>query len=390
MSIDADIAGNTVTADLGTAPPTPHPEVLTSREFCVRGLRNGVQDFDEDAADLIALDITLEGYNPPPAPPVAPTTLSGAINNVSSTLTYSATPPSADPFESGDGIWVDSERMRVTSVNTATNNLTVVRGFADTSAAAHASGSTISMAEGMVGWGVALLYEDSAFTVSENVGAMMIGALAASDPIDTSFTPTEGDDRVEFGAIDSGFPGSAETGSGVLSRVSLEIDPAAASGMYELRLANAEVINTLNETNTPNVLRSAKIAIGTPCPSEYDGDGFSEADEIAIGTNPEDPCGEITTVSPIFSRSWPADLKADGEFSVNRVDLQDIASFLAPTTRFNTSSGDLGFHVRWDISPGNGPSDDTINIIDLGRLLTVAPEMFGGSQAFNHETPCTP
>jgi hypothetical protein len=129
---------------------------------------------------------------------------------------------------------------------------------------------------------------------------------------------------------------------------------------------------------------------GDACDLEDDGDGFSDADELAIGTNQLDPCGSPTGGPPVYSQSWPGDVFADPPVSHNRIDLQDIASFLAPTNRFNTSSGDPGFHIRWDVSPGTGGGSETINIIDMGRLLTVSPDMFGGNRAWNYGTPCTP
>ena len=66
-----------------------------------------------------------------------------------------------------------------------------------------------------------------------------------------------------------------------------------------------------------------------------------------------------------------------------KVDLSDVASFLAPMRRVSTSLGQAGFDARWDISPGSGIFQSTINIQDITALATVAPPMFGGAKAFN-------
>jgi hypothetical protein len=72
--------------------------------------------------------------------------------------------------------------------------------------------------------------------------------------------------------------------------------------------------------------------------------------------------------------------------SANKVDIQDIMSFIAPVRRLNTSSGEAGYDSRWDLSPGAGPFADTINMQDLTSLVTLAPPMFSGTRAFGGPT----
>ncbi len=130
-------------------------------------------------------------------------------------------------------------------------------------------------------------------------------------------------------------------------------------------------------------------SMGDACDPEDDGDGFTDAAEANVVTNPLDNCGNPTGSSPVYSQSWPADLRADG-LSTNKIDLQDLASYIAPVRRINTSPGDAGFNIRWDVSPGSGGLGKVLNIADLSYIVTVQPLMFGGStRAFNGPA-CTP
>jgi len=119
----------------------------------------------------------------------------------------------------------------------------------------------------------------------------------------------------------------------------------------------------------------------TPSTSDFDGDGFLNATELAVTTNFAADCGNFDTSKPSApSRNWPADLASGA--SANKVDLADISSFIAPLRRINTSAGQAGFDGRWDISPGAGGFGSTLNIQDITTLTMVAPPMFGGVRAF--------
>ena len=100
-----------------------------------------------------------------------------------------------------------------------------------------------------------------------------------------------------------------------------------------------------------------------------------------MATNFAADCGNFDTSKPgAPSLNWPADL-ASGQ-SANKVDLADITSFIVPVRRINASPGQAGFDARWDISPGAGGFQGTINILDITTLATVHPPMFGGARAF--------
>lgn len=123
-------------------------------------------------------------------------------------------------------------------------------------------------------------------------------------------------------------------------------------------------------------------ATPTPFPGgDSDGDGFTNAVESAVGSSPDLSCGNPDTTKPGWpSLNWPADLVAGA--SANRVDIQDLTSFLGPVRRLGTSPGDSGYDARWDLVPGRGSFSATINVTDMTMLLTVAPPMFSGQRAF--------
>jgi hypothetical protein len=103
---------------------------------------------------------------------------------------------------------------------------------------------------------------------------------------------------------------------------------------------------------------------------------------MAISTNFAADCGNFDTSKPgAPSRNWPADLVSGA--SANRVDINDLSSFLVPVRRLETSPTDAGFDSRWDIVPGAGMFSNVINIQDLTTIAMVSPPMFGGVRAFN-------
>ena len=119
--------------------------------------------------------------------------------------------------------------------------------------------------------------------------------------------------------------------------------------------------------------------LGDVC-DESDSDGFLDSGELHVGTNPGQRCG----VS-----GWPADL-FDGPPAVNRITLQDLASYIAPVRRLGSSPGDAGYNKRWDIVPGNGGFGKDINVADVAYIVTVTPDMFGGDQKAYNGPVCQP
>lgn len=135
-------------------------------------------------------------------------------------------------------------------------------------------------------------------------------------------------------------------------------------------------------------------SMGDACDPEDDGDGFDDTAEAYLGTNSMDNCGSHTATSPIQSQAWPADLNSASGLipdTRNKVNILDLASYVAPVRYLNTDVGTNPGDLRWDIVPGSGIFSNDINIQDLGVLVTFKPLMFGGvDRAFNYPTACTP
>jgi hypothetical protein len=115
---------------------------------------------------------------------------------------------------------------------------------------------------------------------------------------------------------------------------------------------------------------------------DCDGDGYMGSVEGGATTSDQDPCG---------ASGWPSDIVST-DASANRLDLQDLGSFVAPVRRLGTSPGHPRFGARWDLVPGSvvGPA---INVQDIGALFTGAsgyPPMLGGQRAFGLTCPFAP
>ncbi len=121
------------------------------------------------------------------------------------------------------------------------------------------------------------------------------------------------------------------------------------------------------------ILRFASgISFTFPVCVDHDTDGFTDAVENYIGTDPYKSCG---------TNAWPADFNND-----KKVTLQDLTSFSAPVARLNTSAGNPNYNRRWDLIPGKGAFPNDINIQDQTSMLggtTGFPPMFNGQKAFN-------
>lgn len=134
-------------------------------------------------------------------------------------------------------------------------------------------------------------------------------------------------------------------------------------------------------------------AIDEPLPGaaagvDCDGDGYPGAAEGSIfaptSDRDQDPCG---------SEGWPSDPFGD-DLSTNRLDIQDVLSFVAPTRHLDTSPPESAYSARWDLTPGpSSPFSNHINILDLTTMVDgiagspAYPRMFGGLRAFDKPCP---
>jgi len=114
---------------------------------------------------------------------------------------------------------------------------------------------------------------------------------------------------------------------------------------------------------------------------DCDGDGYigSREQHVFQGSgsaqHDQDPCG---------GSGWPSDLLPGG-FQPNKVNIEDLANFVAPVRRLGKSEGDADFGFRWDLTPGKSGLGPTINIVDIAAITSGAtgyPSMHGGVKAF--------
>ncbi len=124
---------------------------------------------------------------------------------------------------------------------------------------------------------------------------------------------------------------------------------------------------------------------------DCDGDGFTGTDEDSVffpaTGRDQDACG---------TDGWPAnpfDAPPPPPEVVNRLDLQDIISFLGPVRHFDTSPGNPAYDARWDLMPGPGGFLSYINLQDITALLagpTGHPPMLNETRAFGQTCPWAP
>jgi hypothetical protein len=137
-----------------------------------------------------------------------------------------------------------------------------------------------------------------------------------------------------------------------------------------------------NPSQTDTDLAYGDTQGGDACDPEDDGDGFDDAVEAWVGTNPLDNCGNHTAPAPIYSQAWAGDVNS-GTGSTDKITLLDLTSYLAPVRRFGTNVGDVPLNQRWDIKPGAGLFSTDINLQDLTTLITLSPLMLGNVRAFD-------
>lgn len=165
--------------------------------------------------------------------------------------------------------------------------------------------------------------------------------------------------------------------------------PAAATpplGHTAVLIADSHCeVSETDEVNNWMLLYFNSI-VGDPGNVDSDGDGFTNDVEIHVGTDPYISCLASYPVSGP-SLTWPGDL-GTSSFSFNKINVSDLAAFVAPTRRIGTSPGNPNYSVRWDLVPGS-TFGETINVQDLSKLTTFLAPMFNNQKAYGGPT-CIP
>jgi hypothetical protein len=132
---------------------------------------------------------------------------------------------------------------------------------------------------------------------------------------------------------------------------------------------------------------------------DCDGDGYNGSAEDHVYSylpqtdGDQKTCQEYDTSHPNPnadikpSLRWPSDFHRAGvPNSFNRVNILDLASFLAPVRYFGSDVGTNPGDVRWDLVPGASfPFTVDISIVDLAAMIagpSGMPPMLGGVRAF--------
>lgn len=89
--------------------------------------------------------------------------------------------------------------------------------------------------------------------------------------------------------------------------------------------------------------------------TDSDGDGYSDAIEQFVGTNPNQPCSSTTTANDEATDAWPPDFNDD-----KKVDIMDVTLLRA---RFGSNLGDATYQKRFDLN-----ADNTIDILDVNAI----------------------
>jgi hypothetical protein len=97
--------------------------------------------------------------------------------------------------------------------------------------------------------------------------------------------------------------------------------------------------------------------------TDPDGDGFSTAVEIQIGTDPLSDCRQVTGHD-----AWPADLVPS-----NSINISDVGVVLPPSFGSTPASGG-SYSARKDLVPAASAAASAVNISDVGKVL---PPTFG-------------
>src|SRR5437870_1290137 len=122
----------------------------------------------------------------------------------------------------------------------------------------------------MVAFSYAIRYDDVNLPIQSQDHNFLLAAIPGSSVFNPSQpTPdTDGNGEWIASADDLASPAAsyAESGSGVLSRLSLAIGAGEPNGLYTLGLAYAGHIDPYNEAFPPDVLNAGMVAVGVACP----------------------------------------------------------------------------------------------------------------------------
>lgn len=119
----------------------------------------------------------------------------------------------------------------------------------------------------MIGFAFNLNYDPDNVSVTAVDNEMLLTSAADSNLFDATEPVPDSDGVFNVGPVDTGPQTSAESGSGVLSRITLSVDPGAPAGAQLLTLNDLGHVDTQNVGHAPQSVFNAQIAVGVDCES---------------------------------------------------------------------------------------------------------------------------
>jgi len=199
---------------------------------------------------------------------------------------------------------------------------------------------------------VVVASEDQNFMLNASAGSALFAGL--SDPLPDAASPWNAT------AVDGGpLPGSAETGSGVLNRVTIQTFPGSVSGVYPLTLTGNAHVDTNGVGRFPDVTNNARVAVNTPCPVETDVKVMSAVSTVPAGAQVLAPF-DVTVDATVHNNGAFSSVNTDVQVALNlpgdctaaggdQVTLQDLALAVSspaaiPAQTFSVTCSMPSFH----------------------------------------------
>jgi len=159
----------------------------------------------------------------------------------------------------------------------------------------------------MTAFGLTVNYDPGAFTVSDSNAAFMLAATPGSSVVNVSDPAPDSDGEFLVAAIDTDIT-KVESGSGVLIRITIDVNAGASSGAYPLTIAGAAHGDDTNHYYPPATIRNATIAVGQSCTYFGDVDCSSAVNSVdslkilrynaSLSVSQTEPCTDIGGTLP--------------------------------------------------------------------------------------------
>jgi hypothetical protein len=208
---------------------------------------------------LLAVGLSCSGL-----PSITPTA-------VPQTSPITPTPASVTPTPTATPASGEAARMEAMSIDlgVAGNSATVLGPRESCRQAAPGENVTFDLTADGIPVSNPMIAFASTLTVHPNIvldnydPRFLIGSRPGSSVLDPGVGSVT--DQINFGVADAGLPLSAESGSGVLLRITISVSADQSPGTYPLTLSDSAHIDTQGNAYPPKVLNSAVLVVGASC-----------------------------------------------------------------------------------------------------------------------------